>query len=98
MHFLRALLCGLSLWLVAPFCMAQTTDDAAPAPEAIQAPAMPAKGLSMVQVEKKLGAPKEKQQPVGNPPITRWVYPGYTVYFENSHVIHSVVDKKRSTP
>lgn len=96
MHFLRALLCGLSLWLLAPFCMAQTPD--APASEEIQTPAMPGKGQSMVQVEKKFGTPKEKQQPVGNPPITRWVYPGYTVYFENSHVIHSVVDKKRSTP
>ena len=95
MHFLRALLCGLSLWLLAPFCMAQTPD--APASEEIQTPAMPGKGQSMVQVEKKFGTPKEKQQPVGNPPITRWVYPGYTVYFENSHVIHSVVDKKRST-
>jgi hypothetical protein len=28
---------------------------------------------------------------VGDPPITRWVYDRFTVYFENDRVIHSVV-------
>jgi hypothetical protein len=28
---------------------------------------------------------------VGKPPISRWEYPGFIVYFESDHVIHSVV-------
>ena len=28
---------------------------------------------------------------VGKPPISRWEYPGFVVYFEHDHVIHSVV-------
>jgi len=28
---------------------------------------------------------------VGKPPISRWEYPGFVVYFEHEHVIHSVV-------
>jgi hypothetical protein len=28
---------------------------------------------------------------VGRPPISRWEYPGFIVYFEHEHVIHAVV-------
>ena len=28
-----------------------------------------------------------------HPPITRWSYADYTVYFENDHVVHSVLNK-----
>lgn len=51
----------------------------------------PKTGLSMDQVSRKFGEPDEKLPAVGNPPITRWVYGRYTVYFENTHVIHSVL-------
>ena len=33
---------------------------------------------------------------VGNPPISRWEYPGFVVYFEHEHVIHSVVSARSS--
>jgi hypothetical protein len=39
------------------------------------------------------GKPNEMLAPVGDPPITRWVYDRYTVYFEYSYVIHSVLNK-----
>ena len=32
-----------------------------------------------------------KSQPVGQPPITRWDYPEYRLYFEYDHVLHAVV-------
>ncbi len=51
---------------------------------------MPVRGMTMQQVTHDFGAPKEKRAPVGDPPITRWVYPNYTVYFEYKYVIHSV--------
>jgi hypothetical protein len=27
---------------------------------------------------------------VGHPPITRWDYPAYSVFFEHDHVLHTV--------
>jgi hypothetical protein len=52
--------------------------------------ATPGRGLSMAQVEKKFGAPTERHAAVGKPPITRWDYPGFSVFFEHQWVIHSV--------
>jgi hypothetical protein len=53
--------------------------------------ATPTRGMTMDQVASKFGAPTAKVPAVGNPPISRWEYPGFIVYFEHSHVIHSVV-------
>ena len=53
--------------------------------------AMPARGMTMDQVAAKFGAPVTKIPAVGRPPISRWEYPGFVVYFEAEHVIHSVV-------
>lgn len=55
--------------------------------------ARPAKGMLMAQVERDFGAPEGKSEPVGSPPITKWTYPGYTVYFEHDHVITTVLNK-----
>jgi hypothetical protein len=52
--------------------------------------ATPGRGLTMAQVEKKFGAPAERHAAVGKPPITRWDYPGFSVFFEHQWVIHSV--------
>jgi hypothetical protein len=53
--------------------------------------ATPTRGMTMDQVATKFGAPVTKVPAVGNPPISRWEYPGFVVYFEHEHVIHSVV-------
>ena len=53
----------------------------------------PARGMTMSQVASKFGAPATKVPAVGNPPISRWEYPGFVVYFERDHVIHSVVSE-----
>lgn len=50
----------------------------------------PARGMTMQRVEAAFGAPTERRGAVGDPPITRWDYPGFTVYFEHEHVIHAV--------
>jgi hypothetical protein len=55
--------------------------------------AAPARGMTMSQVTSKFGAPSTKVPAVGNPPISRWEYPGFVVYFERDHVIHSVVSE-----
>ena len=53
--------------------------------------ATPSRGMTMDQVATKFGAPVTKVPAVGNPPISRWDYPGFVVYFEREHVIHSVI-------
>ncbi len=53
---------------------------------------MPVKGMSMSAVEQHYGTPVEKKSAVGEPPITRWLYDTFTVYFEHQYVIHSVID------
>lgn len=57
---------------------------------------LPAKGISMASVRQQFGAPLHKHPPVGGgsrnqPPITRWDYPGFAVFFEHEHVVHAVV-------
>jgi hypothetical protein len=53
--------------------------------------ATPTRGMTMEQVATKFGTPVTKIPAVGKPPISRWEYPGFIVYFEANHVIHSVV-------
>lgn len=45
----------------------------------------------MANVEHIFGTPQEKDDPVGKPPITRWIYPDYVVYFEYNLVLHTVM-------
>ncbi|GAB2503003.1 hypothetical protein [Arenimonas alkanexedens] len=65
---------------------------------------LPARGQTMTQVEAKFGAPQLKHGAIAgpgdrahNPPITRWDYPGYSVYFEHSHVVDAVAKKASAT-
>lgn len=58
--------------------------------------ATPKKGESMAQVTAHFGQPSKRYKAVGGgskrqPPITRWDYAGFYVFFENSHVVRSVV-------
>jgi hypothetical protein len=50
----------------------------------------PPRGTLMSTVEANFGEPRARHAAVGQPPITRWDYDGFTVYFEHSHVIHAV--------
>lgn len=56
---------------------------------------MPVRGLTMNEVIDAYGAPLKRLPAVGTPPIIRWIYPNYTVYFEDQYVIHSVVHHKQ---
>jgi hypothetical protein len=58
----------------------------------------PSRGMTMSQVASKFGEPATKVPAVGKPPISRWEYPGFVVYFEHDHVIHSVVSGGASEP
>ena len=57
---------------------------------------MPKFGQTKKTVSNKFGPAKRVSVSKGkvtkrNPKITRWDYPTFSVFFENSHVIHSVV-------
>ncbi len=53
----------------------------------------PTRGMTMRQVEGTFGSPARRRAAVGDPPITRWEYDGFIVYFEHKHVIHSVAKR-----
>jgi hypothetical protein len=60
--------------------------------------AKPARGIHMDAVLAQFGEPSERVAPVGgdapqHPPITRWIYPEFTVYFEHSLVIDAVANR-----
>lgn len=63
----------------------------------------PKRGLTMSEVEKHFGAPVTRHPAVGgesphHPPITRWDYNGFAVFFESDRVIHSVVTGGDAAP
>lgn len=63
---------------------------------------LPARGASAAQVEARFGAPAQRLEPRGGqkrqwPTIHRWVYPGFTVYFERDRVIDAVLNQASAT-
>jgi hypothetical protein len=56
----------------------------------------PARGMTKGTVENRFGAPSVRRAAVGEPPISRWEYPGFVVFFEYDRVIHTVVKRGSS--
>jgi hypothetical protein len=54
----------------------------------------PVNGETMALVQARFGAPEQELGAIGEPPITRWVYDGFTVYFEYDRVVNSAVHLK----
>lgn len=52
--------------------------------------ATPTRFATMNDVKQRFGKPSQILPAVGKPPITRWIYPQFIVYFEGRWVIHSV--------
>lgn len=60
--------------------------------------ALPARGMTMGQVQARYGVPADRLDPRGGqkrqwPTINRWSYPAFTVYFEKAKVIDAVANK-----
>ncbi|MCI0432934.1 MAG: hypothetical protein L0271_04695 [Gemmatimonadetes bacterium] len=62
-----------------------TTGDPAAAAE------RPKRGSTMSTVQSRFGDPVTRHAAVGQPPITRWDYPQFAVYFEHDLVLHAVL-------
>lgn len=58
---------------------------------------LPARGMTQDAIRAKFGAPSRQVAPVGNPPISRWIYDDFTVYFEGKFSIHTVSHVKTLT-
>ncbi len=57
--------------------------------------ARPSRGMRMTAVQRQFGEPTTRHPTVGQPPITRWDYPGFSVFFERDRVIDAVVRPQR---
>ena len=86
---LSAFSLALAACAAAPSLPAQNLQMAAP-PAASASVARPRAAPRWRQVERQFGAPAERYPAVGQPPITRWVYPSIVVFFEYDHVVHAV--------
>lgn len=93
---------ALSLGLLIAFAAVQPAlaDELQVTPRS--APALPAdaptRGMHQETVLRRWGEPQQRVAAVGgnlpqHPPISRWVYPGFTVYFERELVITSVANR-----
>ncbi len=51
----------------------------------------PHRSQTMHQVEQRFGTPEKRFAAVGRPPITRWDYRNFSVFFEYNRVVHAVV-------
>ena len=63
------------------------------APNSTEGLPRPTRSMKMSTVKEKFGAPKQEHPTVGEPPITRWDYAGYSVYFEHELVLTTVVHR-----
>ena len=52
---------------------------------------LPGNGESKADVSTKFGSPAKKAAAVGDPPISRWDYAEYSVYFEHDLVLFTVL-------
>jgi len=99
-RFIAALICGCA---IAGSALAETVvvdDQVQVRPSQVETPK---RGLTMADVEKHFGAPATRHPAVGGgsphrPPITRWDYSGFSVFFESDRVIDSVVTGAATAP
>ena len=61
------------------------------APQVATSANAPERGMSKLEVEQTFGAPQSIEGPIGSPPIYRWNYPEFSVFFEQNYVLHAVV-------
>lgn len=56
-------------------------------------PGKPTRGMTQERVRANFGEPNSTVAAVGDPPISRWIYSDFVVFFEYDKVIHSVTKR-----
>ncbi len=64
--------------------------------ESAPAISTPHTGMNMASVRTSYGEPSTEHDAIGDPPITRWDFPDYSVFFEYDLVLHSVIHRVQS--
>jgi len=54
---------------------------------------VPTNGMTTADVRARFGEPVSTHSPIGDPPITRWEYDRWSVYFEYDIVLFTVLNK-----
>lgn len=95
MKYLNARLFALALACISPSLAADTlTIPVGQQSSPGVTTELPGRGLSTAAVLQRHGDPVARHAPVGNPPISRWDYEGFSVYFEAGAVVHSVLQHR----
>ena len=84
--FLVSVACGLAGFAAAETLHMDGTDNASRFEHA----GKPSRGMTQASVEAKFGQPGSREEAVGDPPISRWEYADFVVFFEYDRVIHAV--------
>ena len=87
----RSIISVTAAWCLFPFAALAQTQGSAHGEQTSPLGTMPTRGMNMEQVQKFFGKPIRIVKPVGDPPIGRWVYDGFIVYFERERVIHALI-------
>lgn len=80
----------LALILCLPFCANAETLRIPLGQQGATTAQLPQRGESQRAVLERFGLADEEHPAVGSPPISRWDYREFSVYFEYDHVINSV--------
>ncbi len=92
-HTLLALGCALAGGLIVGSTAAETLQMDGTDQSAYGYPGGPTRGMTQVRVEATYGTPQSRHAAVGDPPISRWDYAKFVVYFEYDRVIHAVTKR-----
>ena len=88
---LATVACGLAGYASADTLEMGGTDNASRFEHA----GKPSRGITQARVEADYGPPQSMENAVGDPPITRWEYRDFVVFFEYDRVIHAVSKRKQ---
>ena len=84
--FLAFVACGLAGFASAETLQMEGTENASRFEHA----GKPSRGMTQAKVEATFGQPGSRVAAVGDPPISRWEYADFIVFFEYDRVIHAV--------
>jgi hypothetical protein len=75
------------------FAQGDTLEMGGSDPGSFESAGKPTRGMTQQQVRNRFGSPENEVAAVGEPPISRWNYAGFVVFFEYDRVIHSVTTR-----
>lgn len=87
----RILWAGALLMAISTVSMAEVIKIPVGSQNANSSVERPGLGMLKPAVVSNYGEPLQRHPAVGNPPIERWDYETFSVYFEYDHVVHSVM-------